>query len=315
MADEAAEKVTTAQTTSANETPVVDSEHDPDARTIVITGVSTGIGYAIAQELIAHGYRVIGTVRKQEDADRVRAALGQRAHVVLMDVADDEQVQRAAGEITAMVGERGIAALVNNAGIAVAGPLMHVDLEELRYQFDVNVVGVVAMTQAMLPLLGGRKDSPMPPGRVLNLGSVSAHVTYPFLAPYAASKRALEAISDGMRRELALYGIDVIVMVVGAVQTPIWSKVSAEDLDRYAKTDYASAVAQMAATTSDLSKNSMPVARVAVAARRALEQAKPKARHILVNDYWRGWLLTRLIPTRLFDYALTRQFGLTRTEK
>lgn len=292
---------------------IVESGEDLDARTVVVTGASTGIGYGVAQELIAHGYQVVGTVRKQEDADRLRSELGGRMRPVLMDVADDDEVQRAAIEIQEIVGERGLAGLVNNAGIAVAGPLMHVDLEELRYQFDVNVVGVVAMTQAMLPMLGGRKEYPNPPGRVVNISSVSGYNTYPFLAPYAASKHALESISDGMRRELALYGINVIVLVLGAVQTPIWEKISAEDLERFAKTDYAGGVAQMRVQTSDLGKSGMPVKRVAEAVRMALEQPKPKARQILVNDYWRGWLLPKLIPTSLFDYAMARQFGLTRS--
>jgi NAD(P)-dependent dehydrogenase (short-subunit alcohol dehydrogenase family) len=267
----------------------IERDADLDARCVVVTGASTGIGYAVAQELIAHGYRVIGTVRKEEDADRLRAELGGRMHTVLMDVADDEEVARAAAEITEMVGERGIVGLVNNAGVAIAGPLMHVDLEEFRYQFDVNVVGVVAMTQAMLPLLGGRKRSTRIPGRVINLSSVSDYVT------------------------LALYGIKVFVMVLGAVATPIWDKMSAQDLERYAKTDYADGVAQMRATTSDLGKGGMPTKRVAKAVRHALEQPKPSARQVVVNDYWRGWLLPKLIPTRLFDWALTKQFGLTRS--
>ena len=293
---------------------IIESGEDLDARTVVVTGASTGIGYGVTQDLIEHGYQVVGTVRKSEDADRLRAEFGARMRVVLMDVADDDEVQRAAGEIQEMIGVRGLAGLVNNAGIAVAGPLMHVDLEELRYQFDVNVVGVVAMTQAMLPLLGGQKEYTNPPGRVINISSVSAYTAYPFLVPYAASKCALASISDGMRRELALYGIYVSELVLGAVQTPIWGKVSDDDLGRYAKTDYASGVAQMRATTSGLGKGGMPVSRVASAIRRALEDPKPKPRYIVVNDYWRGWLLPKLIPTRLFDYAMTRQFGLTRSE-
>ncbi len=287
-------------------------ENLTDKPTVVVTGASSGIGYGIAQELIAHGYQVVGTVRKQADADRLRAELGRWMKPVLMDVADDEEVTRAAAEIQALVGDRGLAGLVNNAGIAVAGPLMHVDLEELRYQFDVNVVGVVAMTQALLPLLGGRADYAHPPGRVINISSVSAYTTYPFLAPYAASKYALESISDGLRRELSLYGIKVIVMVLGAVQTPIWTKASGEDLARYAATDYAEGVAQMKATTGELGSGGMPVKRVALAVARALEQPKPKARYILVNDYWRGWILPRLIPSSLFDWAMIKQFGLIR---
>ena len=296
-----------------NKVPILEIGEDPDARIVVVTGASSGIGYGVVQELIAHGYQVIGTVRKAEDAERLRAEFRGRMRTVLMDVADDDEVQRAAVEITEMVGERGLAGLVNNAGIAVAGPLMHVDLEELRYQFDVNVVGVVAMTQAMLPLLGGRKQIAHAPGRVINISSVSAYTTYPFLAPYAASKSALESISDGMRHELALYGIDVIVMVLGAVKTPIWEKASEDDLARFSKTDYAPGVAQMKATTAELGKGGMPVKRVSEAVRLALQATKPKPRYVLVNDYWRGWLLPKFIPTRMFDWAMVRQFGLTRS--
>lgn len=301
------------ESNSTNVDTSMDPIVDPDAPIVVVTGASSGIGYAVAQELIAHGYQVIGTVRKEEDASRLRSELGPKFRAVLVDVADDEEVRRAAGEIQEIVGDRGITALVNNAGLAVAGPLMHVDPEELRYQFDVNVVGVVAMTQALLPLLGGQKESPHPPGRVINISSVSAYTTYPFLAPYAASKAALESISDGMRRELALYGIAVIVMVLGAVKTPIWEKTSDEDLERYLQTDYASGVTQMKATASDLGKGGMPVTRIAASIRKAIETPKPKARYVVVSDYVRGWLLPRLIPSSVFDWAVTKQFGLTRS--
>ncbi len=250
-------------------------------------------------------------MRQAEDADRLRVELGEAVHPVLMDVSDDDEVRRAAGEIEALAQDRGLAGLVNNAGIVVAGPLMHVDPEVLRYQFDVNVVGVVAMTQALLPLLRGDAATTRQPGRVINIGSVSGHVTYPFLAPYAASKHALESINEGMRRELMLYNIRVISMVLGAVQTPIWTKASAEDLARYDATDYAEGVKQMRQTTSEIAQTAMPVARIAHAIGAALEDPKPKARYLMVNNYWGGWLLPRLVPASWFDWALARQFGLT----
>lgn len=285
------------------------SARPPTKRLVVVTGASSGIGLATTQELIAHGYPVAATVRKVEDADRLRAELGEAVHPVLMDVSDDEEVRRAAEEIESLTEGRGLAGLVNNAGIAVAGPLMHIDPEVLRYQFDVNVVGVVAMTQALLPLLWG--DEGRPPGRVINIGSVSGYTTYPFLGPYAASKHALEAITEGMRRELMIYDIRVIALVLGAVQTPIWTKASAEDLARFEQTDYAAAVKVMRQSTESFADSGMPVARVAKAVRVALEHPKPKVRYVMVNNYWAGWLLPRLLPKRWFDWALSRQFGLT----
>ena len=288
----------------------LDSYAAESAPCVVVTGASTGIGYAAAQEFVTRGFAVVGTVRKQEDADRLRAELGPRLYPVLMDVSDDASVQAAAAEIAALVGARRLAGLVNNAGIVVAGPLLHMDLDELRYQFDVNVVGVVAVTQALLPLLKARPALGHAPGRVVNISSVSGHITYPFLSPYAASKHALESISDGMRRELMLYGIDVVVMVLGAVQTPIWAKASEQDLARYARTDYAAAVAQMRAAAQEMGKGGLPAPQVSAAVAHALTTPKPKARYLMVNNYWMGWVLPRWLPTRLFDWAIAKQMGL-----
>ena len=285
-----------------------------DRRAVVVTGVSTGIGYATAQALINHGYFVVGTVRKGEDADRLRVELGEHFHPVVVDLTEDEQVVAAGQEVAALVGEHGLAALINNAGIAIAGPLMHIDLDDLRYQFDVNVAGTVAITQAMLPLLGARRDLRGRPGRIINISSVSGHNTYPFLAPYAASKHALEAVSDGLRRELMLYGIDVIIMILGAVQTPMWEKAENLDIARYQTTDYAASVTQMHSTVRETRLTGMPVARVTQAIRQALEAPKPRTRYLLANSYWFGWVLPRWLPDRVFDRILSRQLGLARTK-
>jgi NAD(P)-dependent dehydrogenase (short-subunit alcohol dehydrogenase family) len=298
-------------TEEARPEPAPPTPLPPAKRLVVVTGASTGIGYATTQALVERGYPVAATVRNAEDGARLRAELGEAVHPLLLDVSDDEAVVRAAGEIEQLAEARGLAGLVNNAGVAVAGPLMHVDLEVLRYQFDVNVVGVVAMTQALLPLLRGDAAAMRPPGRVINMGSVSGYMTYPFLAPYAASKHALESITEGMRRELMIYDIAVVSMVLGAVKTPIWTKAVAEDLTRYATTDYAAGVKLMHKTTEEIAETAMPAARIARAVLVALEHPKPKTRYVLVNNYWGGWLLPRLFPRRWFDWALARQFDLT----
>lgn len=284
-----------------------------ELRGVVVTGVSSGIGYATAKGLAAYGYRVFGTVRSAEDAARVRAELGYALYPLIMDVTDAASIQAAVKEVGELMEGDCLAGLINNAGIAVAGPLMHVDLAELRRQFEVNVMGMMAVTQAFLPLLGARDGFPEKPGRIINLGSVSGHTTYPFLAPYAASKHAVEALSDGLRRELMLYGIDVIVMVLGAVQTPIWEKAGQQALiERYAHTDYASGAAQMHQMTSRLGRDGMPVARVARAIRLALEASNPKARYVMANNWWLGWWLPRRLPTRWMDWVIAKQLGLTR---
>lgn len=287
---------------------------DVELRGVVVTGVSSGIGYATAKELATYGYQVFGSVRNAEDAARTRAELGYSFHPLIMDVTDEASIQAAAQEVGDLMEGECLAGLVNNAGIAVAGPLMHVELADLRRQFEVNVVGLVAVTQAFGPLLGARAGHPKRPGRIINIGSVSGHSTYPFLAPYAASKHAVEALTDGLRRELMLYGVDVSVMILGAVQTPIWEKPDQQALlERYAQTDYAASAAQMHEMATRLGSEGMPVERVARAIRLALETTSPKPRYVMANNWWLGWWLPRRLPTRWMDWVIAKQLGLTQT--
>jgi NAD(P)-dependent dehydrogenase (short-subunit alcohol dehydrogenase family) len=279
---------------------------------VVVTGVSSGIGFATAKELASYGYQVFGTVRSVEDGARVRAALGYAFHPVIMDVTDVASIQAAVQEVSELMDGESLAGLINNAGIAVAGPLMHVDLADLRRQLEVNVVGLVAVTQAFLPLLGARAVRPQKPGRIINIGSVSGHTTYPFLAPYAASKHAVEALTEGLRRELMIYGIDVSVMVLGAVQTPIWEKADQQALvERYTQTAYAESAAQMQQLAVRLGREGMPVERVGRAIRLALESSTLQPRYVLANNWWLGWWLPRRLPARWMDWVIARQFGLT----
>jgi NAD(P)-dependent dehydrogenase (short-subunit alcohol dehydrogenase family) len=147
---------------------------------VVITGASTGIGYATAAELARHGCHVFGNVRKAVDAERLRLALGDNFTPLLFDVTDQEAVWAAAKQVETRIGAAGLAALVNNAGIAVAGPLLHLTLDDLYHQFAVNLFGLVGVTQAFLPLLGAHKFAPHPPGRIINISSVSGRIAYPF---------------------------------------------------------------------------------------------------------------------------------------
>jgi NAD(P)-dependent dehydrogenase (short-subunit alcohol dehydrogenase family) len=169
---------------------------------VLITGVSSGIGYATAEDLLAAGYGVFGSVRSGEDAARVQEALGERFSPLRFDVTDTEMVQRAVEEVEEALEGQNLAALVNNAGISTAGPLLHMPLAIFRQTLEVNVTGLLNVTQRFAPLLGARRGAPQPPGRVVNIGSVSGRVAYPFMGAYAASKHALEALSDALRREL-----------------------------------------------------------------------------------------------------------------
>ena len=178
---------------------------------MVITGASTGIGAACATHLRGLGFRIFGGVRKPEDAERLRSA---GAEPLTIDVTDADSIRSAASQL----GDAPLAGLVNNAGVAVAGPVEFVPIEELRHQLEVNVIGQVAVTQAFLPALRRAR------GRVVNIGSIGGRVALPLLSPYAASKFALEAITDSLRRELRPWGMHVSIVEPGAVATPIWDK-------------------------------------------------------------------------------------------
>jgi NAD(P)-dependent dehydrogenase (short-subunit alcohol dehydrogenase family) len=283
-------------------------------KNIVITGASTGIGYAAAAELTQAGYQVFGSVRKAADAERVRAALGANFTPLLMDVTDASAIAAAAQTVQAAVGAAGLAGLVNNAGIAVGGPLQHLPLDELRYQFEVNLFGLVAVTQAFLPLLGARKQAPHPPGRIINMSSVSGLVAYPFLAPYVASKHALEGLSDSLRVELKLYGIDVILIEPGSVRTPIWDKAEQIDVTRYAQSDYAPILNKLMTSMLAMGRKGMPVEKVARTIRLALESPHPKPRYAMPDKWLVGWVMPHLLPTRWVDALVARYLGLRRVQ-
>lgn len=207
-------------------------------RSALITGVSSGIGQALAKHLLDDGWLVFGSVRDHSDAAPLMQHAPERYIPLRFDVRDYDAIEASAEVVRTHLGEKNLDLLVNNAGIAVYGPLMHIPLEEVERQFQVNVFGVVKVTQIFLPLLGARPGHSGTSGRIINISSVSGLVAFPFLGPYAASKHALEALSDSLRRELLLYPIPVTIIEPASVRSAIWQKV--RDASLYMDgTDYA----------------------------------------------------------------------------
>lgn len=274
---------------------------------VLITGVSTGIGYDAARELIANDCHVLGSVRRRADGERVQRELGEAFTPLYFDVTDAAAIAAAVPQVEAVVGTGGLAGLVNNAGIAPVGPLMHIPPEEFQRLMDTNVTGLLRVTQAFLPLLGARRGATQTPGRIVNISSISGGMTFPLVAAYSASKFAVEALSDGLRRELSIYGIHVALIEPGSIQTPIWDKaVSNLSERRYAQTDYASQMASMIEFSAGESRNGKPVGIVSAAIRDALLSPRPKLRYPLVVM----WHLRKLIPMRLLDKMLCKNMGL-----
>ncbi len=191
---------------------------DPSGSAIVITGASTGIGRACAFELDRRGFRVFAGVRKPRDGEALREAASERLVPLEIDVTDPQSIEAAAKTVSTVVGGAGLWGLVNNAGISVSGPIDFVELDELRRQLEVNVIGPVAVTQAVLPLIRPAR------GRIVNVGSIGGHNAAPFVGPYSASKFAIEGVTQALRREVRPFGIEVAIVDPGAVQSEIWGK-------------------------------------------------------------------------------------------
>jgi NAD(P)-dependent dehydrogenase (short-subunit alcohol dehydrogenase family) len=269
-------------------------------KAILITGVSTGIGNAAARALVERGYQVFGSVRRQEDAERLQEELGDHFTPLLFDVTDSAAITAAVKQVAEATGSEGLYALVNNAGIVIPGPLKYMPLEDFRAHFDVNLFGLMDVTQQFLPLLGAAENSPYPPGRIINISSTSGRVAYPFMGAYAATKHALEGFSDSLRRELMLYGVDVIVIQPGTTNTPIVHKF-ADQIRRYEETDYGHMFTMLEEQMADREKSGLPVSKVVEAIVTAVESPRPKARYAVPRKWLGSWILPRLLPDRWLD--------------
>lgn len=268
--------------------------------TVVVTGASSGIGAATVARLTRHGLDVVAGVRKPEDGER----LGVRW--VRLDVTDADSIATAAAE----VGDR-LDGLVNNAGVAVTAPLELIPIDELRHQLEVNVIGQVAVTQAFLPALRNAR------GRIVNMSSIGGKVALPLAGPYAASKFALEAVSDSLRRELRPSGVRVAVIEPGAVLTPIWDK-GEDDADRVMEEIGAEKVERMygplvAGLRGEVAKikggRGVDPDAVARAVEHALTARRPRTRYLVGTDAKLRARVARLFPDRVLDAAIGRQLN------
>ncbi len=278
------------------------TQHSGAKGAVLVTGASTGIGKACALHLDSLGFAVIAGVRKEADGESLRAeAPGIRP--VIIDVTDEGTVAAATEDVRVAVGSAGLYGLVNNAGITVVGPLESVAIDKLRRQFEVNVIGQIAVTQAFLPLLRQAR------GRVVNMGSIFGLMSLPYVGAYAASKYAFEALTDAFRFEVAPWGVDVVIIEPGRIATPIFDKsmVAMEgwrDRDNDIDALYAASMAATLKVTTRLSKTCASPQQVARAVAHALTARRPKTRYKVGRDV-RFWTpLRRALPDRLCDWVI-----------
>jgi NAD(P)-dependent dehydrogenase (short-subunit alcohol dehydrogenase family) len=293
----------------------------------LVTGASSGIGRACAIRLAKKGFRVFASVRSDGDAESIESAVADphRIRVVRLDVTDAASISALATTIGSAVGDEGLFALINNAGICVVGPAECVDLSEWKSQFNVNVFGLIAVTQAMLPLLrinsrraGSGQDSAQdsPWARIVNISSVTGSVPTPLFGAYSASKAAVESLSDTFRRELYNHHVRVSIIIPGTIQSEIWRKEKAgvEVISRHedCRRLYGKMVERIAGYVFRAADKAKPAEDVAAAVERCLTRTVPPIRTLVAWEAHVGVLAQQFIPDRIFDFLMSRTFGIDR---
>jgi len=281
-------------------------------KSVVVTGVSSGIGWGVTKVLIGKGMQVFGSVRKPEDGERLQAEFGDAFTPLLFDVTDEAAVVAAATQVREKLDGKTLFGLVNNAGIAAPGPLLHLPIDDLRHVMEVNLIGQLIVTQSFAPLLGADLELTGAPGRIVMISSVAGKRGSPFLGAYAASKHALEGLSESLRRELMLFGIDVITVGPGAVATKIWDKAQDIDLTPYANTAYADKLDQVKDYMIEMGKKGFPPEKLGRVVLKALTTSNPKTRYAVVPGRFMNWTLPGILPARTVDRMTAKILGLSR---
>ena len=276
-------------------------------KSIVITGTSTGIGYASSKLFIENGYRVFGSVRNEADADKVSNELGSNFVPLIFDVTDEAAVKNSVKIVEDQIGEQKLSGLINNAGLGVMGTIQSLSAEQFKYQFDVNVLGVFHCCQAYLDLLGADKNRNGDPGKIINISSISGEIGMPFMSAYNMSKFGLEGFSEGIRRELLMYGIDVVVIAPGPVKTPIWKKINQKDeVKRYDNSDFRESVSRAMKMTEKMEQAGCEPSVIAERALSIIENSKNKTRYRIDPTRIQNIML-QLFPKRMADKMIAKR--------
>ncbi len=270
-------------------------------KTIVITGASSGIGYATAEWFLKANYQVVAIVRNPDSLKKLKEAYT-KLNVIQCDMYDLNQIEAIVTQLS-KINISQIDILVNNAGQAVAGPFAEQNFKEIEQTVQLNVISLMKMTQVLLPYLIRAK------GRIINISSVSGQNGTPFLAAYCASKHAVEGFSESIRRELNIYGVKVIIIGPGSIKTPIWSKGFSDIKTRYQKSDYAESFDKFIQFADNEARNALPPSDVVENIVHAAESKSPKLRYAPVPSKWKNYYLAKL-PLGLMDKIVIKALGL-----
>ena len=280
--------------------------------TLLITGASTGIGRATAEYLAGKGWKVFAGVRKAADGEPLTAAQPSIVPLII-DVTKSDQIRQAVETITPALKGRTLTALINNAGIANIGPLPLQPMDEVRAHFDINVLGLIEMTQNALPLLGMDQTRAGTPGRILNISSFGGRMAAPFLSAYCATKAAVESVTDSFRRELLPFGIDAITLAPGAIKTPIWDKAEEREAKQpYANSIWAEPIKTFTKGFLEAGENGWPADKLAALIEDILTTSSPKAYYAVGPDKFINYTVASRLPKRVLDKGFAKQYDIKR---
>jgi len=277
----------------------------------LVTGASTGIGRATALRLDRAGWRVFAGVRREADAEALRADASEQLTAVMVDVTDPDQIAAAAERIGAALDGARLDGLVNNAGVAIPSPLETMPIEDFRRQVEVNLTGQVAVTQAMLPLIRGAAA-----GRIVFISSIGGRIAFPFTGAYHAAKFGVEAVGDSFRQELRRWGISVSIVEPGSIDTPIWGRgtAAADEIGERAggsqEALYGKAIERYRKLMEKTGERGIPPEKVAAAVEHALSARRPRARYLVGFDAKIQARVKIVIPTPVWDRVVARMMGI-----
>jgi len=278
-------------------------------RSIVITGCSGGIGYGLVRKFIDEGYIVFAGVRKQTDAEKLQNEFGKNVIPVIIDVTRKSTIQDSLKTVSEKLNGKGLGGLINNAGTVAPGPVMFMDMEQIKTMFEVNAYGPLEVSRAFLPLLGMQKNHNSKPGRIINITSGSGQLAVPFLGGYSGSKHALEGIMNTLRQELKPYGIEVVNIAPGFVNSSIGEKLT--DVSPYKNTDYINSLQKFSDTTlNQLKKEGHTIDQQAELIFKIFNRKKPDARYSTAKNKFKNWILLKYTPNNIREKLIAKIFGL-----
>ena len=283
-------------------------------KTVLITGVSTCIGKSCAELLSKNNYKVFGSVRNENDYKILKKDLGENFYPIIMDVTDEKSIDLAKETIKKNIPNKKLDILINNAGIALGGPIKYIDTDIFRKQFEVNLFGVVSVTNKFLDLLGATTENNHK-GKIIMISSISGKRSYPFVSPYVASKHALEGMTDCIRKELMIYGIDVILIEPGPIKTAIWDKAPTPDDNPFLKTEYKPILKKFYDKVVAQGKLGLEPEQVSNKIKKVIEMKRPKTRYVITGQKLINYTLPSILPDRIFDKLTAKMLGMVKLKK